>query len=278
MNDFSEERAFVLHQLCQIVETYGRSIGEDPARCRALLSDFCPGRTRSVHLLTCALQRRVPEQLVSASTRGLSDTVEDSLAQQLSDEFAVSIADAQWAVHAWIEALRATSSLPLHPQGSSDTLPVRHQAPSSGSSVHLKRPASKAYWFVLVFVVVLLLVPICWHFYPRGNSPKVDPAPSPKATLSQDSRRLLEKARALMGLDQAPADAAGRLKQENDKELYARLMIEIEPDLLLENIPKIDAKYVKQSAGQRVERLKWYDAAFQQVAFEFSREQKRRGD
>jgi hypothetical protein len=46
------------------------------------------------------------------------------------------------------------------------------------------------------------------------------------------------------------------------EQVYNKLMGEIEPDLLLENIPKIDKKYADETDKQKKSRLKRYKKAY----------------
>lgn len=55
------------------------------------------------------------------------------------------------------------------------------------------------------------------------------------------------------------------------RDLYDTLMAEIEPDLLLENLATLDAKYDGETAEQKADRLKRYEAAYAKFDEEFSK-------
>ncbi|MBI1812702.1 hypothetical protein HYR82_02890 [Candidatus Peregrinibacteria bacterium] len=54
------------------------------------------------------------------------------------------------------------------------------------------------------------------------------------------------------------------------EQLYDVLMAEIEPDLLLANIPTLDAKYAGESAEDHAARMKRYEAAYKAFDEEFA--------
>lgn len=55
------------------------------------------------------------------------------------------------------------------------------------------------------------------------------------------------------------------------RDLYDTLMIEIEPDLLLENLSTLDAKYEGETPEQKAERMKRYEAAYAKFDAEFAK-------
>ncbi len=63
-------------------------------------------------------------------------------------------------------------------------------------------------------------------------------------------------------------------EQENKRlaqELYNLLMAEIEPDLLLEKIPGLDAKYASETPEEKEARMKRYEAAYKKFDDEFNK-------
>lgn len=67
-----------------------------------------------------------------------------------------------------------------------------------------------------------------------------------------------------------PATAIDVQNKQLAEQLYDTLMSEIEPDLLLANLPTLDAKYAGESAADRAERMKRYDAAYAKFDKEFA--------
>jgi hypothetical protein len=55
------------------------------------------------------------------------------------------------------------------------------------------------------------------------------------------------------------------------EELYNLLMVDIEPDLLIENIPGLDAKYAGETPEQHTARMQRYDAAYKKFDEEFNK-------
>jgi hypothetical protein len=54
------------------------------------------------------------------------------------------------------------------------------------------------------------------------------------------------------------------------EQLYNLLMAEIEQDLLLENIPTLDAKYAGETEGEKATRMKRYEEAYRAFDRSFS--------
>jgi hypothetical protein len=60
-------------------------------------------------------------------------------------------------------------------------------------------------------------------------------------------------------------------KKRLAEELYNTLMADIEPDLLLENIPGLDAKYAGETPEEHDARLKRYEVAYKKFDEEFGK-------
>lgn len=54
----------------------------------------------------------------------------------------------------------------------------------------------------------------------------------------------------------------------NPDDLYDLLMVQIEPDLVIANVKKLDAKYKKESENERVLRMKRYQSALEKYKIE----------
>jgi esterase/lipase len=66
----------------------------------------------------------------------------------------------------------------------------------------------------------------------------------------------------------APDEAETKLLAE---QLYDLIMADIEPDLLLANIPTLDKKYEGESAEEHGARMKRYEAAYKKFDAEFAK-------
>ena len=58
--------------------------------------------------------------------------------------------------------------------------------------------------------------------------------------------------------------------EELAKQLYDVLMAEIEPDLLLTNIPLLDKKYAGETPEEKAVRMKRYEVAYKEFDRQFS--------
>lgn len=68
--------------------------------------------------------------------------------------------------------------------------------------------------------------------------------------------------------DQAATEAENKKLAQ---ELYDLLMADIEPDLLLENVSTLDAKYKGETALEHEARMKRYEVAYKKFDEEFSK-------
>lgn len=71
-------------------------------------------------------------------------------------------------------------------------------------------------------------------------------------------------------IDPATAAQMNVSDEELARQLYDVLMAEIEPDLLLENIPQLDEKYKDETPEQKQERIKRYAEAYKQFDSAFN--------
>src|SRR5512132_3441412 len=92
--------------LIDVIGRFGRSVCDDPRRCKALLLDMCPQHGREIRVLIGALQERVPQSLQSSSASDVPLTVKiPQLATHLHRELALAEDAARWAVESWALAL-----------------------------------------------------------------------------------------------------------------------------------------------------------------------------
>ena len=61
MNDLPRQK------LRELIATYGRELCDDARRCRAVLSDHCPGDRREISVLASAQEEGVPADLLRSS-------------------------------------------------------------------------------------------------------------------------------------------------------------------------------------------------------------------
>ncbi len=59
-----------------------------------------------------------------------------------------------------------------------------------------------------------------------------------------------------------PAPPINTFPPDAPEWLYQEIMRHIEPDLLLERLPRLDAQYAGETLDQRVERMQYYERAF----------------
>ncbi|MBA2503675.1 MAG: hypothetical protein H0V27_12430 [Pyrinomonadaceae bacterium] len=98
--------------LREIVAKYGRSVCENPKRCKALLRDYCGTHRREINVLIAALEERVGEELLAAGA-GRSTTPREvllsRLTKRLENHLALTEGAARWAVDSWAVALGVLS-------------------------------------------------------------------------------------------------------------------------------------------------------------------------
>ena len=93
-------------KLCEILETYGRLVCDEPQRCEALLRDLCPGHRREVFLLIAALRERVVFDLLSSSAEAPEEIVVSAQVRKLCENLGLAEVAARWAVESWLCAVR----------------------------------------------------------------------------------------------------------------------------------------------------------------------------
>jgi TPR repeat protein len=92
-------------QLCFIITQYGRSIIDDPRRCRGLLKDLAPNHKRETTLLYLALEEKIVAELVKINTQVPLVIFLERLAHRLHDSVGIQKEFATWAVESWALAL-----------------------------------------------------------------------------------------------------------------------------------------------------------------------------
>ena len=92
-------------QLCFIIEEYGRSVIDDPRRCRGMLKDLAPQHQRETNLLMLALEQKIVAELAQKNSLIPLSIQLDRLAQRLHDNVGIQKEFAVWAVESWALAL-----------------------------------------------------------------------------------------------------------------------------------------------------------------------------
>jgi hypothetical protein len=93
------------NQLCFIIKQFGRSIIDDPRRCRGLLKDLAPYHKRETNLLFMALEEKTVAELANINTQVPLAILIERLAQRLHDNVGTQKEFAIWAVESWAIAL-----------------------------------------------------------------------------------------------------------------------------------------------------------------------------
>ncbi len=123
-------------QLQHIIQSYGRSICDDPKRCEALLRDLCPDNRREVHLLVMALREGVARELMVAGQGALPmEAVMLRLSQRLQDHLGTAEHLAFGSVETWAWALGVKVSVPKD---------LPHQIPADRFRVAAPAPRKSA--------------------------------------------------------------------------------------------------------------------------------------
>jgi formylglycine-generating enzyme required for sulfatase activity len=99
MNNLPREK------LRELIVQYGRSLCNDPRRCKALLKDYCGQYKREIFALVSAQDNRVAEELLKASAGVPQSIVLTRLSKRLEDQLGFTKELAHWAVESWALAL-----------------------------------------------------------------------------------------------------------------------------------------------------------------------------
>src|SRR5437870_3171160 len=91
-------------KLCEIIALYGRSVCDDPRRCRSLLMDLCGDYRGEINVLVSALEERVAADLQMASSVPFEVLVAQ-LTKRLYENRGIAEDFAQWGVVSWALAL-----------------------------------------------------------------------------------------------------------------------------------------------------------------------------
>ncbi len=91
-------------QLRFIIDKYGRSIIDDPRRCRGMLKDLAPKHQRETNLLMLALDQKLVAELTQKTHTPILMHL-DILAQRLHNNIGIQKDFAVWAIESWALAL-----------------------------------------------------------------------------------------------------------------------------------------------------------------------------
>ncbi len=92
------------HQLRFMLEKYGRSIIDDPRRCRGMLKDLAPKHQRETNLLMLAIDQKLVAELTQKTHTPILMHL-DILAQRLHNNVGIQKEFAVWAIESWALAL-----------------------------------------------------------------------------------------------------------------------------------------------------------------------------
>jgi chromatin remodeling complex protein RSC6 len=104
----------IRHKLRELIVEYGSSLCNEPARCEALLKDYCGAQKREIYVLVSALKKRVTDDMLKSRGAVPQEIIMRRLCKRLEDELALTVEAAQWAVESWALALGfVTTFLPI---------------------------------------------------------------------------------------------------------------------------------------------------------------------
>jgi Protein phosphatase 2C len=110
-------------KLCEIVDTYGRYIYDDPQRCNGLLLDYCAEYRREINILMNALEEQVVAELLVSSSRESYEGMLSRLAWRLCENYGLAEDFARWGVESWALALGIISEEALETLDAVETEP-----------------------------------------------------------------------------------------------------------------------------------------------------------
>ena len=111
MNDFLRDK------LCEVLAAHGRPLLEDRPRCEALLWLAAGENSRGMFALLGALDRKVPQALLTAPPERRDAELLAKLARRLMDDLDMDEAAARWAVDAWARAIADAPAQPRVSEG-----------------------------------------------------------------------------------------------------------------------------------------------------------------
>lgn len=97
--------------LIDILKQYGTAVILEPRKLRGLLNDFCGDHQTEIRTILYAVEEKIPEDLKNFSTRSSLDILLPRLVKRLTENRAVALEAAQWAVDSWLLALGLSSSV-----------------------------------------------------------------------------------------------------------------------------------------------------------------------
>jgi WD40 repeat protein len=120
MNDFLRDK------LCELLAAHGRPLLEDRPRCEALLWLAAGENSRGMFALTGALERKVPQALLTAPPERRDAELLEKLTRRLMADLDMEEAAARWAVETWACAV---AGAPAQPPESPEPRPPEAAAP-----------------------------------------------------------------------------------------------------------------------------------------------------
>lgn len=240
MNDLPRQK------LREIIQTYGRSLCDDPRRCEALLRDFCPEYRGDIFVLVNALKQRVAADLLTRSESVPLKVLLARLTKRLQDEFDSSEEAARWAVESWALVLGALGSeetqenlKPSHGRATdslTSSLSVRSpssvtQGSPAATTVSIAQPRP-GYRTVVGIVIALALIVVVFFSKWGGEEEELRRLKAEMA-LVEAARRKAEEAAHLEAEQRQREDAARQaqlavLAAEEERRLVERKLQEEE--------------------------------------------------
>jgi hypothetical protein len=97
-------------KLCEILSIYGKDVGTDHKRVRALLNDFCGGNCPEINFLLTALEEQIYTELMTSSKTISYEILSARLVKRLCTNRGMTEEIARWTVISWALALGIISS------------------------------------------------------------------------------------------------------------------------------------------------------------------------
>lgn len=102
-------------KLFQLIQRYGKELGEDPRRCEALLRDVCGTYRKEIFALVSAVREGIPAELLEAVKTVPHPAAIARYSQKLHENFGISSELCQWTVETWAYALGIVTKRDLLP-------------------------------------------------------------------------------------------------------------------------------------------------------------------
>jgi len=94
-------------RLCEIINTYEKTIIDHPKRFKAILNDLCQGKfRREINVIMTSLDEKIPQEIIKSKSKIPYNVLFGQLKQRLSENSYHSDDLIVWAIESWMIAFQ----------------------------------------------------------------------------------------------------------------------------------------------------------------------------